>query len=208
MIRILLADDHKVLLDGFVSILDKDENIEVVATAQNGKEVLQLLGEQEVDIVLLDINMPELNGVETCKKIAKDFPDVKVIALSMYKQQSYVNRMKVNGAKGYLLKDDSAEEIVKAIHTVHEGKDYYSSQVMAILNSQNLSRQDLIVESITRREKEVLELISQGMSSRLISEKLFVSYYTIETHRKSLLLKFDAKNTAELVKVALEIGVL
>lgn len=208
MIRLLIADDHKVLLDGICSYFSEIEHIEVVDTAQNGNEVLKKLSQRQVDIVLLDINMPELNGVETCKAISKKFPSTKVIALSMYKQASYVKRMKGYGAKAYLLKDDSAAEMIKAIETVYEGGTYYSHKLMGLLISNVFETETKIENHLTRREKEVLELIARGMSNKVIANQLTLSTHTIDSHRKNLLMKFDAKNTAELVRITIEKGLI
>lgn len=208
MINILIADDHKVLMDGFISIFKNVEEFQVVASANNGKEVLELLSKTKVDIALLDINMPILNGVETCKKINKDYPDVKVIALSMYRQASFIKRMKQNGAKGYVLKDDSADILIEAIHKVHGGEEYYSDQLKNILMNNVFQEKNFDANSITKREKEVLELIAKGLTNKEISEKLFVSDHTAISHRKNLLSKFNAKNTADLVRIAMEKGLI
>lgn len=208
MIQLLITDDHKVLLDGFISLFKDLDEVTVVATANDGYESLNMLGQHKVDVVLMDINMPNLNGVETCKIISEQFPDVKVIALSMYKQSSYVNKMKMNGAKGYLLKDDTSEEIIEAIKAVYVGKEYYSRQIKEILSNPSLEEIELDTSTITRRETEILNLISEGLSTKLIGEKLFISAHTVESHRKNLLFKFKAKNTASLVKKAMDIGLL
>lgn len=208
MIRLLIADDHKVLLDGICSYFSDIDHIEVVDTASNGLEVLDKLSHRQVDIVMLDINMPELNGVETCKAISKKYKDVKVMALSMYKQASYVKRMKGYGAKAYLLKDDSALEMITAIETVHAGGTYYSNKLMGLLIS-NVFESDSKSEShLTRREKEVLEMIAKGLSNKIIADKLMLSIHTIDSHRKNLLIKFDAKNTADLVRITIEKGLI
>ncbi|MBT8234540.1 MAG: response regulator transcription factor [Saprospiraceae bacterium] len=207
MIKILIADDHKVLLDGFKSLFENINDIEVVATAKNGVEVLDLLKSTEVDVVLMDINMPILNGVETCKKIKKLYPKIKVVALSMYKEVSYVKRMKAYGASAYLLKDDSSNEIIKAIYEVYDGGQYFSKQLKDLLFNNVLS-DDLGVVTLTRREKEVIQLISEGLSNKEIGQKLILSTHTIDSHRKNLLAKFNAKNKAELVKKAMEKGLL
>ncbi len=208
MIRLLIADDHKILLDSFVSLFRDQKDIVVVAIANNGVQVMELLNGTEVDVALLDINMPEMNGVETAKKISKEFPSVKVIALSMYKEASYVKRMKAHGAKGYLLKDDSADEMIKAIHLVDQGQEYYSNQLKDLLLSHILTSEKTSIAALTRREKEVLGLIADGNSNKAIASKLFVSIHTVDSHRKNLLAKFDAKNTAELVKKAMEKGLI
>ena len=208
MIRILIADDHKMLLDGFVALFKAEPEIEVVAVAGNGQGVLDTLNDIEVDIVLMDINMPVLNGVETCKKIKQIYPAVKVIALSMYREASYVKRMKAFGASGYVLKDDSAADIVAAIKIVQSGQEYYSPQLKEMIMNSLFADMKKEQATLTRREKEVLEEIAEGYSNKVIAEKLFVSSHTIDSHRKNLLAKFEAKNTAELVKKAMEQGLI
>lgn len=208
MIQLLIVDDHKVLLEGFTSLFKEQDDIEVVATANDGYETLQILQQHSIDVILMDINMPRLNGVEACKLISEQYPSTKVIALSMYKQSSYVNKMKLNGAQGYLLKDDTSEEIIDAIRKVHHGNEYYSEQIKQILADPSLEESDLDTSSITRRESEILKLISEGLSTKLIGESLFISTHTVESHRKNLLSKFKAKNTASLVKKAMDIGFL
>ncbi len=211
MIRLFIADDHQVLLDGFISIFDDLQDIEVVGTAHNGKEVLAFLSENEVDVILLDINMPILNGVETCKKVSKKYPAVHIIALSMYDQQSYFKRMIQYGAKGYLLKNDKTEEIIRAIYKVTEGGRYVSSQMQSMMSSIDYlagKTVSLMGNQLSPREVEVLNLVSEGLTDHQIAKKLFISYHTVNTHRKHLLIKLDAKNTAELVKKAMEKGLL
>jgi len=211
MIRLLIADDHQVLLDGFISIFDDIEDIDVVATAHNGKEVLSYLKEHEVDVILLDINMPILNGVETCKKVTKLYPEVKIVALSMYDQQSYFKRMIQYGAKGYLLKNDNTSEIERAIRKVMDGGRYVSSQMQSMMSSIDYisgKKTSLMGTELSPRELEVLQLVAEGMTDQQIAKKLFISVHTVNSHRKSLLLKLDAKNTAALVKKAMEKGVI
>lgn len=211
MIRLLIADDHQVLLDGFISIFDTIDDITVVGMAHNGKEVLSYLEDNPVDAILLDINMPILNGVETCKKITKLYPEVKVVALSMYDQQSYFKRMIQYGAKGYLLKNDNSEEIEKAIRKVVDGGRYISSKMQSMLSSIDYisgNKASLMGSEISPRELEVLSLVAGGLTDQQVASKLFISYHTVNSHRKSLLLKLDAKNTADLVRKAMEKGVI
>jgi DNA-binding NarL/FixJ family response regulator len=211
MIKLLIADDHQVLLDGFNSIFQGITDVEVVATAHNGQEVLDLLEEQEVDVILLDINMPVLNGVEACKIICKKYPSVKVVALSMYDQQSYFKRMMQHGASGYLLKNDTVEEIEKAIRVVMEGQRYVSSQLRDLLTSLDFiagNNKEVYGSEVSPRELEVLQYVAEGFTDPQIAEKLFLSSHTVSSHRKNLIMKFDARNTAELVKKALERGVI
>lgn len=208
MIRLLIADDHQIILDGFQSFLRDVTDMKVVAVARNGQEVLDVLETTEIDVIVLDINMPELNGVEVCKRVSKKYPHTQVIALSMYKRKSYIQRMIQFGARGYLLKDDSSEEIQKAIRSVVGGSTYFSSQIdLSLLPFQQESR-SLTDESITQREVEVLQLIAQGLTNQEIAEQLFLSQHTVESHRKNLLSKLNAKNTADLVRLAMEKGLI
>ena len=210
-IKVLIVDDHQVILDGFISIFSSIDDIEVVGTAKDGQAALDFLADQDTDIVLLDINMPVLNGVETCKRISRDFPEIKVIALSMFDQQSYFKRMLQHGALGYLLKDDSAQEIEKGIRQVNGGERYISSQLKDQLANIDFllgrNNKNLLPE-ISDRELEVLELLSQGLTDTEIGKKLFISFHTAKTHRKNLLSKLGAKNSAELIKKALERGLI
>ena len=203
----MIADDHQVMLDGLVSIIENADDLVIVATARNGKELLQITSETEIDVALLDINMPLLNGVETCKKLARKYPEIKVVALSMYKKSSYIQRMLHFGAKGYILKDDRADEILDAVRQVHQGHLYFSSQIEpSLLAFDKIKQSD--VPSITQREIEVLQKISLGMTNSEIAETLFISQHTVESHRKNLLSKLNAKNTADLVRISMEKGLI
>ena len=208
MIRLFITDDHKIILDGFVSILQDSNQISLMGTAQNGEELLVFLESNTVDVVLLDINMPVLSGVEACKIISKKYPETKVIALSMFKKASYVKRMKQNGASGYLLKNDSSEEIIKAIHTVYEGGEYYSNALKEVLMHNLFDTEEDTILKLTKRESQVLQLISEGFSNKEISKKITLSSHTIDSYRKSLLSKFNARNTADLIKKAIDKGMI
>ena len=206
MIRLLIADDHRSLVDGFISIINDVDDMTVVATAATGYEVMQKLEEVQVDIVLMDINMPKLNGVETCKKLHSKYSDIKVIALTMHKKQSFIKRMMQYGAKGYLLKDDPSSEIIKAVREVMAGHIYHSQRVrdVALAFAEPSDKSS----SLSQRELEILQHISLGLTNQEIAEKLFLSPHTTETHRRNLLAKLDAKNTAELVRKGLEKGLI
>ena len=203
-----MADDHNVVLDGFISIFEPIENFNVVATANNGMEVLDLLEKVKVDVALLDIDMPLLNGVETCKQMSKKFPEVKVITLSMHREPSFIKRMRQNGAMGYVLKDDNKETLIEAINEVSKGNEYYSDQLKSIVMNHVFKKKTGPSNFITKREKEVLELIAKGLTNKNISEALYVSEHTASSHRKNLLSKFNAKNTADLVRITMEKGLI
>lgn len=206
MIRVIIADDHQVMLDGIESILQYEEEYEVVATCKNGAQVIHRLADTGTDILLLDINMPRMNGIAVMEEILVKFPDVKVIALSMYKQPSYVNRMMKLGAMGYILKDEGKEVILEALQTVVQGQKFLSKNVAEIIRNQNRSEQ--VNPGITSREKQVLELLGKGMTSPEIAEKLFISFHTVKSHRKHLLRKFQVKNVSALLSVAKDRGII
>jgi DNA-binding NarL/FixJ family response regulator len=211
MIRVYIADDHQVLLDGLHTLLAAAADLEVVGTGQNGQEVLQFLRDHPVDVVLLDINMPVLNGIETCKILHKDYPQVRVLALSMYEKASFIQQMLKNGASGYILKNTGHDELVEAIRTVHRGEQYLSKVVSDTLMQSMLGRPATsrqYIPEMTRREKEILLLIAKEFTTQEISEQLHISLNTVETHRKNLLSKFGVRNSVGLIKIALERGLL
>jgi DNA-binding NarL/FixJ family response regulator len=211
MIRVYIADDHQVLLDGLNTLLSNIDDLEVVGMGHHGKEVLQFVKGQEVDVILLDINMPVLNGIETCKILQKEHPSIKVLALSMYEKASFIQQMLKNGAAGYILKNTGQDELIEAIKTVHQGEQYLSKVVsdtlMQSLMGKSSSTRPYIPE-MTRREKEVLSLIAKELTTQEISDHLHISLNTVETHRKNLLSKFGVRNSVGLIKMALERGLL
>ncbi|MES2520386.1 MAG: response regulator transcription factor [Bacteroidota bacterium] len=210
MIRILLVDDHKIFTEGIASLLLHESDFNVVGECQNAVQVKYFLQSNPIDVVLLDINLGADSGLDICKYITENNPTVKVLAMSMYNDESFITRMIKNGALGYILKNTSAEELLKAIRTVHSGKTYQSDEVMNII-MRGLSRQKQQEKSLydirfTRREKEVLELIAKGKTTREMAVELFISEKTVETHRSNLLSKFEVKNVVSLLKIAMEYG--
>lgn len=165
--------------------------------ATNGASCLSFLQNQLPDIILMDISMPDKSGIDLCKEVKEKYPSVFVIGLSTFNQQSFIQKMMDNGASGYVLKNATQEELMEAIEIVAKGKTYLSDEVSKVLRKQDDTH---IV--LTRREKEVLELIAGGMTNNEIGEKLFISSSTVDTHRKNLLAKFEAKNTASLIHIA------
>jgi len=212
MIKVLVADDHKVLIDGIKSILKGEHEINVVAEASNGQEVLDHLKKLEVDVILLDINMPVLDGLDTCKLVHKNYPEIKILALTMYGEGSFISGMLKNGASGYVLKDSNKQELIDAIKTVFSGEKYYSQKVTQILISSMMPGKTIssnpLLPKITRREKEILKLIVNEFTTHEIADKLFISLSTVETHRANLLSKLNVRNTAGLVRIAIEKGLV
>lgn len=210
--RILLADDHQLFLDGLRSLLDRIESCEVVGEAQNGEEVLTVLAQTPADCVLLDVEMPKLNGIETTKRIKKQFPTVRVLAVSMASDYDTVRAMLRAGADGYLVKNTGKAELMKALETINQGQIYVSPELTPVL-FHGLANRKLPAspygsgrptEPLTQRERDVLTLIIEGLTNDQIGKRLFLSPLTIKTHRANMLSKLNCSNTASLVKYALE----
>lgn len=211
MIKILIVDDHQILRDGLRQMLSEEKNLQVAGDAANGKEAISWLAANKADVILMDVNMPEMDGIEATARILTVIPESKILALTMLDQGSFVQLMLRNGAMGYLLKDTSKEELVLAIHTVYGGNKYLGQKATDLL-VRNLSKPqrgaNTFLPTLTRREKDVLKFITQGMSDVDIATLLFVSASTIESHRKNLRSKLGAKNSAEIVRIAMERGLL
>jgi DNA-binding NarL/FixJ family response regulator len=207
MINILIADDHQLLIDGIKANLADIEDFNFIAEANNGYQVLERLESGiAVDVILMDINMPMLDGLECTKKVSKQFPEVKVIALSQYDEKRFVKWMVKNGASGYLLKDADKDNLEKAIRAVHAGEKYFCDRLSLRLVTQELKMENTrdLFPKLTDREVEILNLICREFSSQEIADKLFISFHTVESHRANLMHKAGAKNTAGLVRWAVE----
>jgi DNA-binding NarL/FixJ family response regulator len=211
MIQVLLTDDHQIVRQGLVTLLENQEDIHIADEASNGQEALEKLKKGGIDIILMDINMPIMDGIECCLQVKYKFPQVKVIALSMYKEMSYLERMFQSGAKGYLLKSCSKTELIEAIKSVHANEQYVGMELVdsfeSHLKSPNTSS-DSNVPRISKREKQILQLISEECTTAQIAGELFLSVTTIETHRKNLLRKLGLKNTAGLMRFAFENSII
>lgn len=197
-IKTYIVDDHFMVIEGLKAILQSDPEIELMGYAYNGETCLSFLKQQLPDVILLDINLPDISGIELCKEISTKYPSIHILGLSTFNQLSYISKMLENGAMGYLLKNASKQEMLTAISTVIKGKKYLSPEASDTIKKPN----DKDTPILTRRELEVLQLIAEGMTNAEMALKLFVSATTIDTHRKHLLEKFNAKNTAALVKLA------
>jgi DNA-binding NarL/FixJ family response regulator len=210
MTQILLVDDHKIFTEGISSLLQKEPDLTVVGQCQNAQQVKEILKSIPIDLVILDINLGNESGLEICKYITDTYPTIRVLAMSMYDDESFITRMLKNGADGYLLKNTGGTELIKAIGTIAQGEKYYSAEITNII-MQSLNRQKKQEKSIyqlrfTRREKEVLDLIAKGKTTKEIANLLSISEKTVETHRSNLLSKFDVKNVVSLLKAAIEYG--
>jgi len=212
MIHTLIVDDHQIVIDGLKTLLDGEDDIGNVYEAKNGELSLEIVKESLVDLILLDINLPDISGFEICKIVKNQSPAIKIIALTMHDNAAYISRMIKAGVDGYILKNTGKEELLHAIRTVMKGNRYFSTEVTdALVAGTPKSRKPRtsdFIQKLTRREKEILHLIVEEMTTDKIAEKLFISSTTVVSHRKSLLRKLNAKNTAGLVKAAFEFGLL
>lgn len=206
MIKILLADDHNIILDGLSEMFTEDTGIKVISTAGNGKEVLEKLKLTAFDVILLDINMPVLDGMQCAKEILKQNSEQNIIMLTMNEERSIIEKMLKIGVKGFLLKTTEKEEVITAIKSVHSGKEYYSSEIARILISSNQhskNKSELSnLSELTEREIEIIKCIAEGLSSNDIGDKLFISPRTVETHRANIIKKLDVNNVAGIVRFA------
>jgi DNA-binding NarL/FixJ family response regulator len=209
-IRLAIVDDHEVVLDGLKAMLNIFDNLEVVYTTQNGHTLLEHFESDIPDVLLMDIQMPDINGIDLCKQVTKQYPLVKVIAFTSFDDSNYVKQIFRSGAKGYLLKNSDKQTIVKAVETVMQNEEYMDEAIKKILLQESITgqRRSLFEVPLTKREKEILKLIAEGLSSQEIADKLFISLRTVETHRLNLNQKLDVKNTAGLVKEALKRGLI
>src|SRR5208283_2429279 len=211
-VRIILADDHEILRAGLKSLLDKEPDFKVVAQARDGQELLDKLTSVKADCVVMDLSMPNLDGLATLKEIQKQFPKVKCLVLTMQKDQEHFKRAMANGASGYILKDNAFDLLVMAIKMVMKGKTYISPAISELIAEQyvrSIKDGDIpSLEILTEREKEVLKLVAQGNANKNIAARLKISIRTAETHRNRLIHKLGLKTTASLVKYALAKGLI
>ena len=204
MVNVFMIDDHYMVIEGIQSLLKNEQGIELVGHATNGESCLAYLQINSPDLIFMDINLPGINGIDLCKEVRTKYPSIFIIGLSTFNQQSFIEKMMNNGASGYVLKNANREELILAIETVMKGKTFLSHEAAMNL----VKNRDSNTPVLTRREKEVLELISEGLTNQEIAEKLFISISTVDTHRKNLLAKFDARNVASMVRIAGKLGVI
>ncbi|WP_236975453.1 response regulator [Membranihabitans maritimus] len=205
MINILIVDDHPLILEGLQNLLEGNNEVKILHTCSNAIEAMAAIKEELPDVALLDINLPDINGIELCKKIKEEFPGVLTVALTTFSERSYINKMIEAGASGYLLKSSTKDEIVNGVKQVYNGGMYLNVPT----NSSSIHLDERPpAPMLTPREKEVLNLIAKGFTNPQIAEKLFVSVLTVNSHRKNLLGKFEVSNTAKLIKLAVEMGLV
>jgi DNA-binding NarL/FixJ family response regulator len=214
-LKILLVDDHPMIRIGIKSLLEGEKNIVLIDEATDGDECLEKLETNNYDVIIMDIKMPKKTGIDTTKEIVKKYTNAKVLALSMHDEQDYIVKMLQAGAKGYLLKNTTKEELLKAVESVSRGENYFSNDVSSIMLSKYIYKEFPSAKKeyksdvqLTRRETEIIKMISEELTNADIAEKLGISVRTVDTHRRNLLQKLDVKNTAGLVRFALQNGLL
>lgn len=210
-IKVLIADDHQIVRDGLRSLLEKEPGLEIVGTAEDGRSTLKMVEALKPDVVIMDVSMPTLNGIESTRQITRDYPGVKIIALSMHDDRRFVINMLKAGASGYLIKDCAFKELTKAIQVVAtKGKIYLSPEISDVVVNNYVTGpagpESLIYAALTPREREVLQLVCEGKTSGQIAASLYVSVKTVECHRSQMMHKLKINNLADLIKYAIQEG--
>lgn len=208
--RILLAEDHKIVRDGLRTLIDSEPGMEVIAEAEDGRSAVRLAQELSPDVIIMDIAMPDMNGIDATRVIIHENPKVKVIALSMYSDRRFVSGMLEAGASGYLLKDCAFEELVRAIRSVMSNQTYLSPKIAGIVVNRYIGKsprtESSVFTNLTQREREVLQVLAEGMTTKEIAYHLNVSVKTVETHRRNIMEKLNIHSISELVKYAIREG--
>ncbi|MBU2646209.1 response regulator transcription factor [bacterium] len=210
-IKIVIVDDHQIMREGLCSMLAQEPGFAVVGDASNGRDALELVEKTHPDVVIMDINMPDMNGTEATRRIVEKFPTIRVVALSMYSEKTFVTAMLKAGASGYLLKDCSKNEIVDAIKTVADNKSYLCPDITGIIIEDyvlhSASDTPSAVTQLTNKEREVLQLIAEGHTSKEIALHLNIATKTVESHRLNIMSKLEIHSIAELTKFAIRHGI-
>lgn len=201
MIRLAIADDHQSLIDGIKLHLQYEDDIEFVGTANDGEALLELVRLKQPNVVIVDIRMPKIDGIQVTKQIKKDLPNTKVLAFTMFDQDDAVRQMLNAGADGYILKNATLEELLNAIRKIYKGGNYYDSQIVVVDKTNTEPANEKL---LTRRQNEILKLIAQGKTSREIADELFIGVYTVDTHRKNMARILNLQGKGELLRYALD----
>ena len=206
MIKIFIVEDHSVVVEGIRSLLQNEKEFDVIGNTDTGEGCLSFFRNRTADVILMDISLPDMSGIDLCKEMKKKYPGIMVLALSTFSQGIYISKMMENGASGYLLKNSGRQEIIQALIDVANGKTYLSFEAGQALKSTTSRNPDKPV--LTKREKEILGLITEGLTNLQVAEKLFISVETVDSHRKNLYNKLNVKNTVMLMRYAIENNLL
>lgn len=203
MKQIAITDDHPIVLDGLKNLINSQEDMLLTGLFTNGVDTMEALKQQVPDVLLLDINLPDISGIELSRQLREIYPDIRIIILSVHNEKAVIGSVLKNKVNGYLLKNSAGDEIVEAIHRVLKGETYLCRQVREIYDNADSAGLEA-VPIITRREKEILALIAEGLTSSQIADKLFISTHTVDSHRKNLMEKFETNSIAVVIKLATE----
>jgi len=213
--KILIVDDHEVVRDGLKNILTSLDNISIAGEAGNGEDAVKMYASLKPDLVIMDISMPGMNGIEATRVIKEKDPDARILILTMHDNQEYLNQIIRSGAKGFILKNTDKEELLEAVRTVSSGENFFSKDISKLIidnyirTAKDTEKNDGYKEvPLTKREIEILKLIASGYSNQEIANILYISYNTVDTHRKNIMHKLSIKNTAGLVRYAIEKGLI
>lgn len=206
MIQVFIIDDHPMVVAGIQALLQYSDEVQICGSAHDARTAIEALSSSPAQVVLIDINLPDMNGIDLCILLKKQFHRLKMLGLSTFKERSYISRMIEAGASGYLLKNASREELEDAVVAVHKGRTYFSLEVASTLAVAQQASPSIPI--LTAREKEVLNLIAEGLTNQEIADKLFISVLTVDSHRKNLLAKFGVKNTASMINTALKCNLI
>ena len=209
-IKVAIADDHPIFMEGLVALLEDADEINIVGTALNGIEMLELLKKNQIDVLISDISMPGMDGLELSKQVRKIYPHIAILVLTMHDEQRMITNMIRAGVKGYILKNAGKEQFLSAIRSLANGEMYMSDEVKnkMITNISPGEKQNQLIPKLSDREKEILQLVAKEYTTQQIADQLFISHHTVISHRKKLLFKFNVQNTAGLIKRAIETGLL
>lgn len=211
LVTIMIVDDHEIFRKGLAMVINKMKNTKVVAEASNGQEFLDILEKTKIDLVFMDIQMPIMNGIEATKAALLKYPDLKIVALSMFGEEEYLQNMVDAGIRGFLLKNISKEDLSRAIQLISEGKNYYSEELLTFFTRKYMApakQQENPEINLTKRELEILQLIAEGFTDAEIADKLFISQRTVNGHRASLIAKTGSRNTVNLLTYAIKNGLV
>lgn len=206
MIRVLLADDHKMFLEGLYSILNQEEGFNIIGQAGDGIELLEKLEQDQPDVIVLDINMPRMDGIESASHIVKKYPKVAILVVSMFKKTVMVEKLIRIGVQGYILKDSGKKELLTAVRTVAQGYNYFAEEIKQKIEENNQRKENQPESELTDREVQILEHLAKGFTNTQISETLFISPHTVDTHRKNLMHKAATNNVVQLINWARDNG--
>jgi DNA-binding NarL/FixJ family response regulator len=205
-IRILIADDHQMFIDGLKALLKREKNFQIIGEVSSGGQAIEFIGKTQPDLLITDISMPGMSGVELTRWVKQNYPDIKVLVLTMYNDREIVNEILMSEAEGYILKNTGKQELISAINRINDNSTYYSTEVLNIMMTR-LKKQKTIEKNtalLTPREIEIVKLIMEELSSEEIADKLFISKRTVDTHRKNIIAKTNTRTIVGLLKFAIE----